>query len=724
MDVHERYQSWSKQNLVQRIAELEAQALQHKGPSPAPSAGSAVPQAQDGGQEQDGHGAAAAAPSTSKKRVRPGKKDKVAREFDISNHPCRKIALRFSYEGSGYSGLAAQNGPQGAASPLPTVEAVLWEALATARLVDPKASMEAAGWTRCGRTDRGVSAAGQVVSFWIRSKKVDEWPLRRQQEREREEALARRAGQLPSDGATKVDSVATPSSEAADPAQSEPSPARGAVKLESEELPYVAMLNRILPPSIRVQAWSPVRPDFSARFDCTYRHYKYFFTAGPSSLLFPATERGADEARAKRLDIAAMRGAARRLLGEHDFRNLCKIDASKQITNYRRRIDGVDIDLVSRGWPSASTGRPSDADVGEHDEPLYVLNLRGTAFLYHQVRNIMAVLFLVGARLERPEVVDELMNVERGQIARDRIQMRAAALKGVRQTANSAEPSAGPSQGRGGDEAEDAASKWWLPFRATASAGENKEWGRPQWMDTALSWTDDSSANDDDDDDDALAVYDTKPNYEMASDRPLVLWECGFLPSDIGWRAGTFDGPLMERDDHEDDDESNNSNKLTAAAEGQGDGGDEESARIASSTVQGLHELWTQMSIKAELQRHFILASASPRTGRLACRTEFESGRWPVFDEGRSIGVERAQSDSVAPAATTATTATTRKQGYIPLGYGIERGALRYIPLDKRTREEGFEEKNRRWLDTTGKRRAEREQTKAADPATPVDDDE
>ncbi len=56
-----------------------------------------------------------------------------------------------------------------------------------------------------------------------------------------------------------------------------------------------------------------------------------------------------------------------------------------------------------------------------------MLNLRGTAFLYHQVRNIMAILFLVGARLERPEVVEELMNTEKGQIAADRIKMRVAA---------------------------------------------------------------------------------------------------------------------------------------------------------------------------------------------------------------------------------------------------------------------------------------------------------
>lgn len=52
--------------------------------------------------------------------------------------------------------------------------------------------------------------------------------------------------------------------------------------------------------------------------------------------------------------------------------------------------------------------------VGQEGHGMYVFNLIGSAFLYHQVRHIMAVLFMVGSGLEDPSVVTALMNVEDG----------------------------------------------------------------------------------------------------------------------------------------------------------------------------------------------------------------------------------------------------------------------------------------------------------------------
>ena len=37
----------------------------------------------------------------------------------------------------------------------------------------------------------------------------------------------------------------------------------------------------------------------------------------------------------------------------------------------------------------------------------------GQAFLYHQVRCMMAILFLIGQGMEKPEVIDELLNIEK-----------------------------------------------------------------------------------------------------------------------------------------------------------------------------------------------------------------------------------------------------------------------------------------------------------------------
>ena len=48
-----------------------------------------------------------------------------------------------------------------------------------------------------------------------------------------------------------------------------------------EEIDFCSVLNRNLPEDIRVISWSPApRPDFSARFDCDSRSYKYYFPRG------------------------------------------------------------------------------------------------------------------------------------------------------------------------------------------------------------------------------------------------------------------------------------------------------------------------------------------------------------------------------------------------------------------------------------------------------------
>ncbi|XP_037482445.1 uncharacterized protein LOC119361242 [Triticum dicoccoides] len=47
-----------------------------------------------------------------------------------------------------------------------------------------------------------------------------------------------------------------------------------------------------------------------------------------------------------------------------------------------------------------------------HDE-LWFMNIRGSAFLWHQVRCMVAVLFLVGQGLESPSVVDSLLDITR-----------------------------------------------------------------------------------------------------------------------------------------------------------------------------------------------------------------------------------------------------------------------------------------------------------------------
>ncbi|KAF8626657.1 hypothetical protein AX15_004748 [Amanita polypyramis BW_CC] len=286
--------------------------------------------------------------------------------FDFSVYPKRKIALKFCYSGWEYNGLAYQTLP----TPLPTVEGVLFDALVKAKLIDPEAGFEGCGWEKCGRTDRAVSAAGQVVSLWVRSALGEP------------RSKSRPPLPLPSTTSGTTDPETTGDEFGALDISPPSSPAKGGKsrfrELYQPEHDYVTILNRILPHTIRILAWSPVSPEFSARFSCRYRHYKYFFSP-------------------QELDIDLMRAGASRLVGEHDFRNLCKLDPAKQITMFKRKIISASIDPVDANSPD-----------------IYMLNLIGTAFLYHQVRHIMAILFLVGTGLERPSVITSLLNIAEG----------------------------------------------------------------------------------------------------------------------------------------------------------------------------------------------------------------------------------------------------------------------------------------------------------------------
>lgn len=150
------------------------------------------------------------------------------------------------------------------------------------------------------------------------------------------------------------------------------------------EVRYCESLNRVLPKDIRCVSWKPLHNrEFSSRFDCRERTYRYFF---------PRSD----------LDIDGMRRACGYLVGQHDFRNLCKMDVGNGVVTFERELK------VARIVPAigADPENPSPYDM------LY-LELMGKAFLWHQVRCIVAILLLVGQRSEQPEIFCELFDVEK-----------------------------------------------------------------------------------------------------------------------------------------------------------------------------------------------------------------------------------------------------------------------------------------------------------------------
>jgi len=363
----------------------------------------------------------------------------VNRDFDPSKYSTRLIALKFAYLGQRYNGLEyhANN-----TTPLPTVEGELWKALKKAHLVFPtpnanlrdgEPNWEGCDYSKCGRTDKGVSAFGQVVGVRVRSDRPLSKPHDTSKDQENDIGEVVRPSDeielaaLPLDPTySSPEAPSTPSSISWD----EPTLAFHPVH---DELPYCHMLNRILPPDIRVLAWCPSPPiDFSARFSCRERRYKYFFTqpaftptVGPIGLINSPQGNGDGKRREGYLEIPAMRAAAAKFVGTHDFRNLCKLDASKQIEKFERQIfhadieeanpdDGVGSYINHPGFQQHDTSPPSFNHSTEPGGPkLYAFTLHGSAFLWHQVRHMAAILFLIGQGLEPLSLVDDLLDIQK-----------------------------------------------------------------------------------------------------------------------------------------------------------------------------------------------------------------------------------------------------------------------------------------------------------------------
>jgi tRNA pseudouridine38/39 synthase len=423
------YEQWSQDQLIAKIRDLEIQ-LKAKDvavtTTPATSNSvfftSSVPTNPSTPQS-----------ASKEKKVKGWKPEKV---FDSSKYSTRLIALKFAYLGQKYNGFEHHKNNS---TPLPTIEEEVWRALVKTKLISPvpnedvpredtgsrsereqksreeqwdregakDVNWEGCEYSKCGRTDRGVSAFGQVIGIRVRSnkplQKVKSPALEQAQDGGEESTEDIEAPLLAPDMETEIEEEETPFEDLKD------------------ELPYIQLLNRVLPPDIRIYAWCPnPPPNFSARFNCKERRYKYFFTnpcfapiPGPSGLYkAPSDQRAMREGW---LDINAMQSACQNLVGLHDFRNMCKIDASKQLSNFKRRIFHASIEEVSPlSVPAflshAALQSPASQD-GERAK-MYAFELNGSAFLWHQVRTIIALLFTIGQGLESPSLITQLLDIE------------------------------------------------------------------------------------------------------------------------------------------------------------------------------------------------------------------------------------------------------------------------------------------------------------------------
>lgn len=133
----------------------------------------------------------------------------AVKEFVFSNYRQRHVALEILYIGWKYHGFARQPTTED------TIEGHFFRALRQQKLIPEDADIATLNYSRCGRTDAGVSALGQVVALKLRSN-----------------ARAESPEELP----------------------------------EDQEMDYPSIINKALPEDIRVLGWTTAREDFSARW--------------------------------------------------------------------------------------------------------------------------------------------------------------------------------------------------------------------------------------------------------------------------------------------------------------------------------------------------------------------------------------------------------------------------------------------------------------------------
>jgi tRNA pseudouridine38/39 synthase len=276
-------------------------------------------------------------------------KKTVQKTFDWTKSRARKVAFRLSYLGENFHGFTGL--PEDAA---PTIEGCLFKALLTSKLIP---SYQECDWSRAGRTDKGVSGYGQVVSLWIRTKCSD--PIHTKDWESVKDLKAERMSEEEDQDLSLASSLD-----------------------QENEFSYMEILNRLLPQEIRILAWTPVHSSFDSRFSCKWRKYKYFF---PN----------------KRLDLERMQLAASHYVGTHDCRFICKIDSSK-VGGPNFFIREIFESKIERFLIVYFYRRVNDE--------FSVFVVRGKAFLWHQVRNMMALLFMVGKGYEEPQMIKYMLD--------------------------------------------------------------------------------------------------------------------------------------------------------------------------------------------------------------------------------------------------------------------------------------------------------------------------
>ena len=152
-------------------------------------------------------------------------------------------------------------------------------------------------------------------------------------------------------------------------------------RMPAEKISYA--LNQRLPEDIRIQKSEEVAIDWHPRHVESRKTYEYRIYR--SEFAMP-TKRYYSLFTYHKLDVTAMQQAAEYLIGEHDFKSFCAVNA--QVETTVRRI--LDLKVIEEG-----------------DD--LVIRVTGNGFLYNMVRIIAGTLMEVGQGKRTPESMTDVL---------------------------------------------------------------------------------------------------------------------------------------------------------------------------------------------------------------------------------------------------------------------------------------------------------------------------
>jgi tRNA pseudouridine38-40 synthase len=161
--------------------------------------------------------------------------------------------------------------------------------------------------------------------------------------------------------------------------------------VERPQSAWVRGVNSHLPDAVAVRWAQPVAESFHARFSARGRRYRYLLLNRPQR---PGLWQGRVGWFHLPLDVSAMREAARKLIGEHDFSAFRAADCQAKTP-------------IKTLW---------QAEVRQSGS-LLVFDFEASAFLHHMVRNLVGSLVHIGKGRQAPGWIDELLQMKDRKLA-------------------------------------------------------------------------------------------------------------------------------------------------------------------------------------------------------------------------------------------------------------------------------------------------------------------